>query len=292
MKLAKSSVDLYEIFETLDMAKQYDGYVVARCPFHSDMRPSFFVYPDWYRCVSCGANGPTDTLLRKLGKVERSLSPHKEQISSDNPFTAWMRYRTLRQVLKTAWETINNNPGLGKYIVEDRGIDEFYRHKLGIGYMDDWYTIPIRNRNGIIISAVARRGRDNKSQSKYVLPNGTDPNILYIPNRKRVRDANYLLVTFGILDAITLAIIGEPAASTITGKKLNKASFTRFRIPILLIPDRREEQDGLSEARKLGWRGKSKTLHYPEGCNDINDIWVKDRQLCTNIVKEITHGLD
>jgi hypothetical protein len=198
----------------------------------------------------------------------------------------------LKQTLKIAWATINQNPGMGNYITQDRGIEEPYRKTLGIGYIDDWYTIPIRDRNGIIITAVARKGRDNPSQSKYVLPNGTNPNILYIPNWHKVRDANYLIVTFGILDAIVLAILGEPSASTITGKRLSKMSFAQFRLPILLIPDRKEEQDGLAEAQKLGWRGQSVRVQWPEDCNDINDIWMKDKQLCRDFIKELTHGLN
>ena len=291
--ISADSVDLYEIYEALDNAHQYEGYVASSCPFHDDLRPSFFVYPDWYRCSACGANGPTSSLLARLGKISRVAAPsRKKQVVSTNPFTIWMKNSTLKKTLRAAWQTINQNPGMGNYITQDRGIIEPYRKKLGIGYIDDWYTIPILSRNGIIISAVARKGRDNSSQSRYVLPNGTNPNILYIPNWERVRNARYLIITFGILDAITLAIIGEPSASTITGKRLAPNSVSRFRIPILLIPDRREEQDGLVAAQKLGWRGHSLRMNWLEGCNDINDMWVKDRKLCTDIIKDITHGID
>lgn len=292
MKPVDSTI-MDEIYEALDNAHRYQDYIMANCAFHEDSRPSLMVYPDWFKCLSCGANGPTSTLLQKMGKVVRVPNPYKkEQIYSDNPFTRWMKTSTLKSTLKVAWETINTNSGMGNYITQDRGIEEPYRKRLGIGYIDDWYTIPIRGRNGTIISAVARKGRDNTSQSKYVLPNNTNPQILYVPNWHRVRNANYLIITFGILDAIVLAMIGEPSASTITGKHLNKLSFASFRIPILLIPDRQEELDGLAEVQKLGWRGKSIKIDWPEKCKDINDIWITDRQLCRDIVKEITNGFN
>ena len=291
-KLA-NSVDLSSIADVLDNVHQYEGYIASSCPFHDDLKPSFFVYFDWYRCLACGANGPTSTLLARLGKIDRVPSPARARKTSidTNPFSTWIKHWTLKHFLKIAWQTINENSGLGNYITQDRGIEEPYRRKLGIGYIDDWYTIPIRNRHGIIVSAIARKGRDNSSQSKYVLPHGTNPNTLYIPNWKRVRDTKYLIITFGILDAITLAIIGEPAASTITGKQLSPVSVSRFQMPILIIPDHQEEADGLIAAQKLGWRGQYKTLHYPDRCKDINDIWVKDKQLCRDIVKDITSGL-
>lgn len=284
-----SSVDWSSIYDALDNPHQYEGYISSRCPFHDDSRPSFFVYNDWYKCLSCGAQGPTSQLLQRLGKIVRS--PRRKDSSYTgpiNPFSMWLKTMTLKTALKAAWQTINQNPGMGNYITKDRGIAEPYRKLLGIGYIDDWYTFPIRNKSGTIISAVARKGRDNHSTSKYVLPNGTNPNILYVPNWNRVRNADYLILTFGILDAVVLAMLGEPAASTISGKQLNKIALVQFRKPILLIPDRQEEQNGLELVQKLGWRGQLVKADWPENCKDINDIWVKDRKLCKGFVNKLT----
>lgn len=290
-----NTTDFSELEEVLDNPHVYGGYLVSLCPFHSERRPSFFVYPDWYKCLSCGAQGPTNQLLKRLGKIERIISVRaKEYYGSSNPFSGWLRDKTLRQTLKMGWETINNNPGMGNYIVKDRGIDEPYRKLLGIGYLDDWYTIPIRNQRGTIISAIARKGRDNPATSKYVLPYGTDPHLLYFPNLNRVKRAEYLLITFGILDAVVLAMLGEPAASTISGKRLSNLSVARFRIPIMLIPDQHEEIDGLSILPELGWRGvmpSSLRLDWPDGCKDINEIWVKDRNLCREFVRRLTNEI-
>ena len=63
---ANTPIDLDEIALQLDNATRYENYVVALCPFHSEHRPSFFVYEDRYRCESCGANGWTKKLLEKL----------------------------------------------------------------------------------------------------------------------------------------------------------------------------------------------------------------------------------
>jgi hypothetical protein len=180
---------------------------------------------------------------------------------------------------------------MGRYIVRERGVFEPYRKRLGIGYMDDWYTIPITDRHGQVVSAVARKGRDNPSFNKYVLPNGTDPNLLYVPNWSLVRKAPYLILTFGILDAIVLAMLGQPAASTLTGLRINKAALASFRKPILVIPDQREEGAGLSLIQHLGWRGTLVRVRWPDNCKDINDIWVRDPERCRALVQEIAHGV-
>jgi hypothetical protein len=290
--ITADSEDFSELMEVLDGAHRYSGYIASKCPFHDDHRPSFFVYPDWYKCLSCGATGPTSTLLAKLGKVvripnPRAISSHRD----DNPFTRWMRDKTLKQVLRMGWNTINQNPSMGTYIVRDRGVDEKYRKLLGIGYIENWYTIPLRDRNGIIISAIARKGRDNSATSKYTLPNGTNPELLYVPNWSRVRNARYLILTFGILDAIVLAMLGQPAASTITGKRISKIALAGFRIPILVVPDRHEEAAGLELAHSLGWRGSSVKVCWPSDCKDINDIWMKDRSECRAFVAQVTSQL-
>lgn len=286
-----SSTDWSSIYDALDYAHNYGDYILSRCPNpdHEDRNPSFIVHQDNYFCMSCGFGGPTSGLLKRLGKVIRS--PQKHTSGPTNPFSLWLKEMSLKSTLRAAWETINNNPGMGNYIVKDRGIIEPYRKLLGIGYIDDWYTFPIRNKNGTIISAVARKGRDNPSTSKYILPYGTNPNLLYVPNWNRVRNADYLILTFGILDAVVLSIIGEPAASTISGKRLNKIALAQFRKPVLIIPDKHEEEDGLQLAQQLGWRGKSIRITWPDNCKDINDVWVKDRQFCRDFVKEITNEI-
>lgn len=286
LSISISSVDLSEIAEYLEDVHRYGDYISSRCPnpAHEDRHPSFFLYKDYYRCSSCGFTGRTDHLLERLGKKLRVVQPKKDAPYNPNPFTGWQKQRSLTRTLKIAWETINHNPGMGNYITQDRGIEEPYRKALGIGYIDDWYTIPIRDRNGIIVSAVARKGRDNPSIAKYVLPQGTNPHLLYIPHWAKVRHADYLIITFGILDAVVLAILGYPAASTISGKQLSPISVEKFRIPIFILPDRREEQNGLVSAQRLDWRGHCLQIDWPEECKDVNDIWVRNRQLCRDMI--------
>lgn len=289
MKAATVWMD--DIIEALDQVHRYDGYLTALCPFHEDHHPSFFVYTDRYRCLSCGASGETNNLLVRMGKRARTSSVYHRQESTEiNPFSIWLKHRTLSNVLKTAWRTLNDNPGMGYYITRDRGIPEPYRKKLGIGYIDDWYTIPITDRYGTIISATARKGRDNRSTSKYVLPSGTKSHLLYVPQWSRVRKAAFLVVTFGILDAITLAIMNIPSASIITGTRANPNALALFRIPIVVIPDRKEEKPGMELVQKLGWRGNLARIPWPDNCKDVNDIWTLDPDLCKTIMHDVKPG--
>ena len=62
-------VNLDEIAEVLDYSHRYGHYVSGLCPFHDDHKPSFFVYPDSYICLSCGAHGKSSTLLEKQNDV-------------------------------------------------------------------------------------------------------------------------------------------------------------------------------------------------------------------------------
>src|SRR3990167_6806645 len=167
-----------ELMELLDGAHNYDGrYISAKCPFHDDVRPSFLVYPDKYRCLSCNAYGNTSDLLSKLDKTH--FYPKQQQSYSFNPFTKWTKNHTLFEILKIA------NGNLPVKYLRDRGIDLSVQQILRLGYLDDWITFPIMNIDNKVIGAVARAGEGNVSKSKYILPFCQDANMLYVPSWKR-----------------------------------------------------------------------------------------------------------
>ncbi len=259
-------VDLDDIASKLDYSKRYENYVVARCIFHDDQRPSFFVYKDNYRCESCGARGKTLDLVEKLSGIPIS---HKTAPNFKNPFTTWSRDRTLAETLKLAWQ---NAPSV---YMRERGVDDDKQHQLGIGLLENWITFPIRKRGtNKIIGAIARAGDGNSSLAKYVIPSGQDQNFLYAPSWKRIQKKKVVYLTFGIIDAISLYLMGAASISTTCGMRMDVSYLDKVRKRIIFIPDKGEEEQAQKFASKLGWRGGVMKCYYPEGMKDVSDVYV------------------
>ena len=222
------------------------------------------VYEDWYRCLSCGANGPTHKLVEKLtGRT--AIRPTS---NFRNPWSKWLKNQSIKDVISSAFRK-----GQSVYIRE-RHIPDKVQRKLGIGTKENWITFPIVDDNKII-GGVARRGDNNSSEAKYVIPSGQDSNLVYIPSRMLLETSETVYLTFGILDAISLFLMGKGAISTTTGKRLNPTALDNIRKPIYIVPDKGEEEDAQNLASKLGWRGHVLYIDYPDGTKDINDLLVK-----------------
>jgi hypothetical protein len=271
-----------EIKEVLD-CKDYGHYLVSCCPFHSESRPSFFVYEDKYRCASCGAFGDTESLLRKIDKTRVKYKDHETPFV--NPFSRWLRNKTLSEVCRSAWKAIGQYPFLGNYIYH-RGISETYRRSLGIGYKDEWYTIPIFSRSSGLVGCVARANPETQTGSKYTQPHGQSPNLLYAPNWRLYDRADVVYVTYGIVDSITLAINNKMAFSTISGKLTNPIGFSDIRKRIVIIPDLGEEKEANILASRLRWASVAR-INWPTGTKDLNDIWMLDQNLFREVLSEL-----
>ena len=243
---------LDDLLDYLEYAHRYDDYISCICEFHSDNRPSMIVHEDTYKCLSCGVFGSTKKLLEKLSSKSRPSV--KKHIDFRNPFTKWTRNEELKDVLKSAWKTLNDNPSQGSYL-RSRGIPDDARKKLKIGYRDGWLTIPILDKDKHIVGAIARIG-DTGSEAKYVCPNGQDPNLIYVPDWDIINKAKEIFCVFGILDSISLYLYNVPSFSTTNGKRIDPSALDTFRKRILFIPDDGEEDAALRIISKLGWRGK------------------------------------
>ena len=174
--------------------EHYGHYLAVRCPFHGDQHPSMMVYEDTYSCKACGAHGYTENLLRKVqgGSFTQFYSALAEvgDPSLPNPFRTWLQAATLPKVLKGAWEFANNNPHTLGYLHLTRGIPERVRHALGIGLRDDFYTFPVLDAQRKVCGAFVRSG-PNLPTSRYFVPKGQDPNLLYVPDWRRVATGTY-----------------------------------------------------------------------------------------------------
>jgi hypothetical protein len=146
---------------------------------------------------------------------------------------------------------------------------------LGIGLLENWVTFPIRKRGtNKIIGAIARAGDGNSSPAKYVIPPGQDQNFLYVPSWKRIEKKKVVYLTFGIIDAVSLYLMGVASISTTCGMRMDVSYLDQIRKRIIFIPDKGEEDKAQKFASKLGWRGGVMRCNYPEGIKDVNEIFV------------------
>ena len=79
--------------------------------------------------------------------------------------------------------------------------------------------------------------------------------------------------TFGIIDAISLYIMGAASISTTCGMRMDISYLDDIRKQIIFIPDQGEEKEAQKFASKMGWRGKVMRCNYPEGVKDVSDIF-------------------
>jgi len=264
---------LDRLYERLDNCQHYGHYLACVCIFHDDSRPSMMIYEDTYHCLSCGKFGKTSDLLASLNNNTVLLRPQTKP-NFRNPWSKWTKNSNLVSILKSSWKILKNEPYLGKYL-NHRGIDSSTCTKLGIGYKEDWYTIPIRSKDNKIVGAVARANAvTNPAISKYMSPYGQSTDLLYVPSWQFNEQYPYMYLTFGILDAVILFILGKPSASTTGGKHIDPSALDSIRKPIKIIPDQGEEQDANLLASKLGWRGQVIHLDYPYTTKDVNDLYL------------------
>ena len=259
--------------------KRYETYIFSRCVFHQDEHPSFMAYEDWYRCLACGKEGSTQSLIKLLSN--KPTRPQKQSYWK-NPWSGWLKQfdGSLAKVCKVAWENLKKRPSI---YLRERGIPDTIQVRLGLGLLDSYITFPIRNAENKIIGAVARIGEGENVGHKYILPSGQNPNLVYIPAWQLFDKSTTVYCTFGILDALTLVLYDVGAFSTTTGKRIDPKALDFIKKRIIFIPDYGEEQEANKIASKLGWRGATpKRLNYPDDCKDVNDVHMKYPEILQN----------
>ena len=106
--------------------------------------------------------------------------------------------------------------------------------------------------------------------------------MMYLPrygqlDRPFEQQPALLFVTFGLFDAMTLSLLGYPAATSTIGKGSFRAEWLDgWSGRIAVLPDLTEEREAHLLVRDLGWRGTVLELPYPEGTKDPNDFYQHD----------------
>ena len=248
-----------DIFPLLQQAHNYGEYLSGLCPFHRDSSPSLLIDDKGFRCLACGKRGSLLALYRKLQGQPAPIALERRQRFS------WREGAEI--IWNKSYRCLQDNPGLSKYL-RDRGLSNKTIEDCKIGYWQGWYIIPIFEA-GAFQGAIARAGGVIESSCE-TYSNSPGPSKLYVPNQRFNDSFSYVLVPFGILDAISLYDCGFPAATWIAGKHVPDNAFDTIRKKIFILPDKDEDQDARRLASELGWRGQIIFLDY-EKEKDPND---------------------
>jgi len=262
---------LEDFASRLASGRLHSNYVTGQCVFHDDHNPSLIVYADgWFRCFGCGARG-------KWSKLWDKISGRPARLSA--PSNAVARLGNLDDFAYTAHQALKNSEGL-MWQLERRKLEEAI-DRFMLGWKEGWFVIPVFSRE-MEVQGIVFRADDEQSKIsviRYRTPAGQE-SMLYVPDWKLLMQSDGpMFVAFGMFDAITIALMGFPAASPTGGQNSTKAEwFDEMRRKIVFVPDDGEENAAHKAANKLDWRGAVMAIRHPDGCKDPNDMVVSGHE--------------
>lgn len=268
---------VYEDFlRVLPQAEDKGRYIVGVCPFHNDDSPSLLVFKDgWFHCLGadCARSGTWATLWGKLKGQPIQVTPEK-RIHYKSPQGLW-EYESRETLAYQAYLDLVHFPTFQWYL-EMRGVaDAIDLHE--IGYHRGWYTFPVRDRDYKFQNVIFRAAPHIQDAIGMRYWADGKP-TMFVPDWHLLGKEDYIIVVFGILDALTLNKYRMPVISPTHGHIFDPSWLNDYRKPIFVIPDKGEEKAGLRLTANLGWRGRMLRLDWPEGMKDANDFLKAGRQ--------------
>lgn len=246
----------------------YAKYFACECPYDQHQTPALLVYQDgWFRCLSCGVTGTYDRLWRKLSGQEVVISVPERMMW--HPPAAAKTIGEQESFCMSAYECLTANIDTLGWYLRMRGV-------LGrvdscrLGWNAGWYTIPVYSREHTFEGYVMRASIaiQHATGRRFNMPRGMGGKM-YVPDWHMLESAPFILVVYGIFDALALSELRLPVCTDTSGKKGFRPEWLdAYRKPVYIIPDKGEELDGRKLANELGWRGKPILLDYPDGIKD------------------------
>lgn len=146
--------DIVEVVNARVPLKRKGKEYEARCPFHDERSPSFYVSPtkQFYHCFGCGAHGTAisflmnydrlefldavDELAKRVGmEVPRDNNPRSQQQQDDSRD----QYSALDAASRFFQKQLEGNEKACAYL-DSRGVDADTRARFAIGYAPDGYS--------------------------------------------------------------------------------------------------------------------------------------------------------
>lgn len=269
---------LDEVLETLPMARQYTKYVSGLCPFHEDHNPSLLVYETGFFCTSCRKKGTVDQLLLKLrasgGGLNKQHIARQEETYYKPDWKRWFaKYDTLEGIVEHAHGVMQRSSVAQEYLNKRKVLDVAVQD-FAVGYLDKFFTFPVFNFRGDLVSMVVRvdpRFIDNPKNRRYFILPKTPLHMCFPED---YRNKQYLCLAFGIFDMLTLNSFGIPAVASVAGKNFKPELLNFWRKSVYLLPDKGEERDASAMVKHFGWRGRVFLPPYKDKEKDLNDMHV------------------
>jgi hypothetical protein len=252
--------------------QDYGHYAMGLCPYHDDHNPSLQVTDRGYKCKSCGAKGSLEDLQNSLGHTRyKIIEQVKDKPTRKSMFPGYDDLDAICDMLLSAHDRLMSSSHL-HYYLQKRGVDDL-SELCKLGWYNNMYTIPVLDKAGGLVGGIARAGSNNTDKKlRFDTPHGQPP-MLYVPDWKMLEQANYVFLTFGIFDALTVRSLGFASCTPTVGKdSVNPRWFDEINKRIYIIPDKGEERDALMLVSRLGLRGRILEINY-DGTNtkDPND---------------------
>lgn len=264
-----------DVIRELQGVHEYDRYAAARCPFHQDSSPSLLVFKDgWFKCLGCGVHGHLTNLHNKIRGQYVAVHPERRTIFQaprqldDYPTEEYLCYQAHIDMMQFPnWQ----------WYMEMRGLEDCIEI-AEIGYHRGWVTIPVKDKDGNFITCVFRAAPhvQEVTGTKYWCNHAP---AMYVPDWRLLDKAKFIVVVYGIFDALTLNRLRFPVVTPTHGKtNFCPEWLDAYRKPIYIVPDLGEEKEAIKLASQLGWRGNTFFLDYPKGCKDPNDYLVQGKE--------------
>lgn len=275
------TITLDEIEEVLPGATRMQrGYLLGYCPWHEDNKRSLLVFEDGWVCMGeCQTNGKLYHLYDEL-TAPGTTKVHVEK--AGKPPT--IPVIGMDDWVKTAFLSM---PDERNWSWKQRGIEKMVLDAK-LGYWDGWLSIPIYDDFGFLKGVVARSTPHAQERTglRFTQPTGQKP-MLYVPDWN-LQKSNPLFVTFGVVDAISVAELGFGACTPSSGMSSLDIEWLDWPNYIIFVPDIGEEAVAQDYAGKLGWKGKVLYLDYKDNEKDPNDMLVNRKEALKCQLKKAT----
>lgn len=270
------------LLERLVDVRSNDRGWMARCPGHSDARPSLSVMEttDGRVIINCFAGCRPEQVLDAIGLSFRDLRP------PDPSREAWERTELTLSELAAA-----------------KGIPERFLERLGLRDSVNPYDgrrqvdIPYFNPDGSLI-AVKRRTHQSAGRGSF-WPKRTPPAVYGLSLLDMAREAGYLFIVEGESDLWTLVwhnipALGLPGVRTAATLELSHLEGVR-RVYI-------SEEAGaggeafrtgvLARLRELHYRGARRVIAWPAEAKDPNAFYLSDPEHFVERLREMMKDAD
>jgi len=275
---------LEDFEDLLENPRRYDTYIAASCCYHSpDIHPSLLVFADgFFRCLSCGATGKFEYLYETLKGRPPRRSPTEKAVWSvpklsivreENESLAMSAHNVLMEYENLRW------------YLQERGLDGRIE-TCKLGWLNGWVTVPIYSKEGtfqgLCLRAMAHVQR--ATGQRFVQPKGQKP-LLYCPDWRLLDRSKTLAVVFGLFDALALSDLRYAVCTSTGGKaSFNPEWLDFWRGPIVVIPDKGEEEDATELVSRLDWRGRVWFPPYGDNEKDMADYLPEKREVLAKLL--------